>query len=578
MSTSEICRTPVNFKSGNETLFGWLHAAHGLHSSAPVCVICAPLGFEYMSSYRSVRHLADSIASRGWSALRFDYAYTGDSAGEDFSEARLSDFTRSTSAAVDFARKISRHDEAALIGIGIGGAFAAAVASEKPVDHLVLWNPPGSGKRYLRELRLLSEYLSTASRQRDESLDAAGVYLTPDVQADFQAIHLAKLDYTGVQSCLLVNRVDMRRGTPLAGALREACAEFEEVSIPGYREMMDAPTDTLVPTEAIEYISNWIARRATKATYPAGNPLRPELQPLQGEGYQEEPVKFGPAEKLFGVVARPSDQTSTDASRPAFLMLNCGSEHHVGPQRLYTTIGRRLARAGHIVLRFDLEGIGDSISIGNNPENNPYSPVALDDIEQALQFLNKRYGCDRFIATGVCAGAYHSFKAAVEITGFNIERAILVNPLVFEWRHNRPPDNTLYEVDHYRHSLSSSEKWKKLLHGDVRIGHLAMVFLRYAYSQTRRGLARQLNSAIGKRLSGLDSDLQTLELLERPISIVLGDPDPGYRIMLSQGRRSTLAAKRSGLLTIHSLGDADHALSKKYMRDRLIDYFDEQFA
>ena len=72
----------------------------------------------------------------------------------------------------------------------------------------------------------------------------------------------------------------------------------------------------------------------------------------------EEAQLLGKDRDLVGVVTHPAD-VEVDKSSPAFLLLNAGSVHHVGPNRLYVKIARRLASLGFVALRFDFAGVGD---------------------------------------------------------------------------------------------------------------------------------------------------------------------------------------------------------------------------
>ena len=47
-------------------------------------VIVPPVGYEYWSSHRTLRTLAERLAGQGCCALRFDFDGTGDSAGDQW--------------------------------------------------------------------------------------------------------------------------------------------------------------------------------------------------------------------------------------------------------------------------------------------------------------------------------------------------------------------------------------------------------------------------------------------------------------------------------------------------------------
>ncbi len=77
---------------------------------------------------------------------------------------------------------------------------------------------------------------------------------------------------------------------------------------------------------------------------------------------KEEALRFGPNGSLIGIVTDPSEE-ERGKNLPAFLLLNAGHLHRVGPNRHYVSIARKLSAMGFTVLRFDFSGIGDSETI-----------------------------------------------------------------------------------------------------------------------------------------------------------------------------------------------------------------------
>lgn len=117
----------------------------------------------------------------------------------------------------------------------------------------------------------------------------------------------------------------------------------------------------------------------------------------------DQAVAIGPRASLVGVVTRP---IATDGNeRPAFVILNTGIIHRVGHHRMYVTLSRMLAAAGHTVLRFDLSGLGDS-----DTRSDGLSPLdaALADIRDAVDWLTEGRADDRVILMGLCSGADHA--------------------------------------------------------------------------------------------------------------------------------------------------------------------------
>ena len=62
------------------------------------------------------------------------------------------------------------------------------------------------------------------------------------------------------------------------------------------------------------------------------------------------------------------------------VIFNAGAVHRVGPNRMTVTLARRLAAMGLPSLRFDLEGLGDSVLREPGRENHPYPATAVADV------------------------------------------------------------------------------------------------------------------------------------------------------------------------------------------------------
>jgi len=129
---------------------------------------------------------------------------------------------------------------------------------------------------------------------------------------------------------------------------------------------------------------------------------------------------------------------------------------------MWVEAARRWAKRGIASLRLDLHGIGESDGEETLGTEGLYRECMVDQIQIAMDSLRSRLGVRRFIAIGLCAGAFWAFHAAVrspEIAG-----AILLNPRLFFW----DP-----EVDRRRllrrtvKGLSEWGDWCRLVRGDV---------------------------------------------------------------------------------------------------------------
>jgi pimeloyl-ACP methyl ester carboxylesterase len=118
---------------------------------------------------------------------------------------------------------------------------------------------------------------------------------------------------------------------------------------------------------------------------------------------RDHPVMIGTRQSLLGVLTQATD--CKPGERPAFVILNSGIIHRVGHHRMYVTLARLLAEAGHQVLRFDLSGIGDS---ERRTDTLSWFDGVVADIREAVDWLAATQGVRRVIVVGLCAGADHA--------------------------------------------------------------------------------------------------------------------------------------------------------------------------
>jgi hypothetical protein len=122
----------------------------------------------------------------------------------------------------------------------------------------------------------------------------------------------------------------------------------------------------------------------------------------------EEVVLFGSASTLVGIVTTPRGG-AVDATRPGVILLNAGLLHRIGPNRLHVELARRLAATGLVALRFDFSGVGDS---DVRADDLPFWESTIVEAREAMDFLQRTRGLQRFVLMGLCSGAVNSFHTA----------------------------------------------------------------------------------------------------------------------------------------------------------------------
>lgn len=155
---------------------------------------------------------------------------------------------------------------------------------------------------------------------------------------------------------------------------------------------------------------------------------------------RDEVLTLGPEGQLVGILSQAAHATPADPIRTtspagsdlAFIILNAGVLHRVGPHRLHVTLGRRLAAAGVPGLRLDLGGIGDSLA---SSDATSFRDSAVADTRAAMTGLGHAIGARRFVLFGVCAGADNAIATA--LVDDRVAAIVLVDPAAYASRRSQ---------------------------------------------------------------------------------------------------------------------------------------------
>lgn len=242
-------------------------------------------------------------------------------------------------------------------------------------------------------------------------------------------------------------------------------------------------------------------------------------------------------ERLLASLDGPADATL------GWLFVVGGTQTRVGPHRLYERLARRLAEVGHVVLRFDRRGVGDSSGTVSTYDRSGA------DIRAALDLLRgQRPSISRICGFGLCDGA-----SAIALSAPALDGAVLANPWVVEPRDELPPAAAIRS--HYRQRMRDPRAWSKLLRGGVDLRRLL------------RGLARigrgEDASLVRRFASGMPPDSH----------IVLAEDDGTARAFASAWRTLKGAKPSTTILTIptasHSFADP---AAFEALAEALLDY------
>jgi alpha/beta superfamily hydrolase len=594
---------PTFFGAVDRPLFGWIHrtASAGGATRTPLgLVLCNPFGYEAMCTHRTVRHFAQAAAAAGIPALRFDYDGTGDSAGTDLDPGRRDAWLASIHEAIETLRRECGCERVCLLGIRLGATLAAVAASSRTdVAGLIAIAPVINAKAFIREMRALqmatvAGAAAAGSPSTDTPMEITGFLLSLAARNELSQMDLMKLPRAPAPAVLVLDRSDLPGAQSWYQHLRSCDARASYHALPGYVEMMLSPHSARVPQEMLQNALEWLTveraqlmsadpTASLQATAPESRSCA-QFNAPEGSGAQivETAAFLDPEQTLFGILtlpaashsqlADPSD-VAKSSSRPAVLLLNAGGTHHIGPNRMYVALARRWASLGHAVLRMDISGIGDSLPWPGEAENVVYTAHATEDIGWGLRYLREQTGATELRALGLCSGAYHAFKAAVN--GAPLQAIVMINPLTFFWKEGSSLEvptgdaRIVSEARRYRSSALSADRWLKLMRGDVNILTVAGVLTRRFLQQLKYS-GRNLARLIGLPLR--DDLARELELIVRRrigLTLVFAARDPGIELLEIQGGSKGQALRKRGRMKVHIIDNADHTFTVQRTRDHL---------
>ncbi|HVC25705.1 MAG TPA: alpha/beta hydrolase family protein [Acidimicrobiales bacterium] len=565
---------PIWFGPEDMRLFGFLHLPE---HAAGGFVLCPPIGNDNRPGYRGFTLLAEHLAAAGFVVLRFDYTGTGDSAGTPEDVPGVETWARDIEAAVALVRSTGVSD-VGLVGLRIGALLAAHVAPRVSPHVLALWDPCVSGRRYLREQRLLSSVMSgsdEAPRDPAGSMEIPSMQLTTGLASSLRALELVEHGGPLAPRVLVLARSGSGDDDVLRERLSTSDVAFEDA--PEQHAFLEAKAP-YTPAETLERLSRWCVGALLGAK---GVPVAPMAPPgawgsavvtgwAGGHEVVERPVTIDPG-GLFGIVSEPPGGAEAGGApgaeagggretAPAILLLSLGGDRRTGPSRMWVDLGRSWAAKGLRVLRLDLSGIGDSAASPGATRYDAYPPGGVGDVVVAARYLAPD-DPSRVVLVGVCSGAYHAADAAVVLKS----RAVwLLNPAV-------PIASTFRDAP----TASAAQTWRRAVRradpiSRRLIGRSGAVHLAH---RLMPGAAWWLLDRLGLYTYAIRAFDPLLEQGTETFLVCGGDEAVPY---VGRGRLALRARQRSGLLHLEVVDSLDHALmlagSRREITRRLDDY------
>jgi predicted alpha/beta hydrolase len=343
----------------------------------------------------------------------------------------------------------------------------------------------------------------------------------------------------------------------------------EQRRLSGYVEMMLDPHRTVIPSAIIEAAVGFALSGASSppSTKPrAALELRERAEfDVDGTTIIEEPVRVDAYQ--WGIATR-----TASSPRRAVLLLNAGAVGRIGPNRLYTRLARRLAAGGHLVLRLDLAGIGDSGTHAASVENTVYSTHAVDDVAAAVTWL-RRTAVDTLAVVGLCSGAYHALRAAH--AGLAIDTVVAINPLTFHYKPGMPLDFAAFRVAadaaRYQRAMANGRSWRKLLRGQVDLKRVVKIVWLRGIATLARPMRELLRTLRVPMRDDLGSELSGLARRGVRVRFVFAASDPGRTLLFEQGGSVVPRLLADNRIAITTIDGPDHTFTPRWSHAALLD-------
>lgn len=480
---------------------------------APGDVLFVPPFAEEMNRCRAmVAMQARELARLGIGTLVLDLFGTGDSAG-DFVDATWDQWLADLRAGLDWLR---RHGQgcSSLWGLRLGAVLASQLAAADPaIDRLLLWQPVLDGKAFFTQfLRIriaadmnLPDRVKTTGEWRQrlaggESAEISGYRIGPALA---QQIDAARFDAGA-----------LRQGTALSWfeVVPEAGAEMAPASAQAIERLRGG--GARIDAEVVTGPAFWHVHErelapalieATTRSAAAWGGRAPSVgvRPDDVPGHAERPLFFAcGAERLSAVLHLAEARGDTGV----VVVVAGGPQYRAGAHRQFVALARRLVASGFPVLRFDLQGMGDSSGTHRGyTQSEADIRAAVDALLQAQPQLR------RVVLLGECESAsgilFYAWRDP------RVQRAVLINP----WVRTEEGRAQAIVRHYYLRRLLSREFWTMVFKGQYRAGASlsSLVDTLRAFVRGRIQMARHSARPELDDLSGLPLPVRVAEGLRR---------------------------------------------------------------
>lgn len=509
----------------------WWTAPAG--ASASGVLVLPPVGYTYWPAHQTLRRVAERLAAAGHQVLRLDYEGTGDSAGSQWEGDRVEAWRASVREA-GRALRAGGCERLTILGVQLGALLGLYEAAGLEADELVAWAPVTDGRRFLRQLRMLGEPIPPdAPAGQAGDLVSGGVVLNAETQETLSSLGLGDVPRPPVRR---VTCVDVAPDERLAAKLDGLGVEVDLFVAPDGAVALERPTeDAEIPPVTVQALVEAVGPAGPPPSGSAATPaMRDELRTEHdGAEVVERLILLGP-DGLLGIRTEPSG----GAQGPVLLLLNSGSETHVGAGRTWVEYARGLAAAGVASVRLDFRGWGESPDGGLAP-GRPYDAHVDADVVHAVDALRDQG--EEVVLSGLCSAAWISLDLArhVDVAGI-----VALNAPLF-WKRGDPvialvPDERIVRRDEIE-----------------------------AFKEGRLSGRWDDEEARGVRHPAAEW-LDELATRHVPISLIFSERDDGLEFLEDRIGATLRRLRDEDALDVVEIAGVDHAAHRAWLRPRVL--------
>jgi alpha-beta hydrolase superfamily lysophospholipase len=498
-------------------------------------VVVPAIGYQWWSTHRTQRALAERLAAQGHLVVRIDLDGTGDSAGEATDPGRLRAWRLGISAAVAQLRA-SGCETVSLVGTRLGGTLALLDGARHDADAIALWAPVVSGRRWARELRMLGEAVPDGE---GDGVATAGVVFSEATLAELGDLSATDVAAAPAPRILVVDAQPDGKFVAHLSALEGVVVDARAVA--GGERALDVPTEeATVPAAVVDAIAEWLG------TAPAGSDDEDGGEPADAPPAHGAaiPWRGGVVEEVVhcvGGLTAIETAPETPPTGATLVFLNTGSEPHVGPGRAWVELARTLALAGHVCVRADWRSWGESPD-GDRAPGRPYDPHTVTDTITLVEAL-RAAGHRDIVLVGLCASAWVALRAVLAVGAEALAGVIAINPQLY-WQPGDPVEALLTDTRRRRaeeiaaiDAGAASGRW-------------------------------DAEDAAGER-PWAAAWLDALASGGVPITMLFAEGDDGLHFLQTRHAARLAAAQAGGTVVVAELPEIDHALHRAWTRGRV---------